>query len=173
MKIILAGVTGYIGTEVLSQCLANPGITSIVALSRRKVDISNSKLYVYIMKDEDYLCYSDAALIERLKGARAFIWALGLRPSQASNDDHSRRVSVDYMVAAASAFQNAFVSGPHFSPASGDRFRFVYFSGGGVERDQQKTLWFMGNFRRLRVGLCEAELGFSVPGLLCIQLMEM
>ncbi|KAF5861520.1 hypothetical protein ETB97_012846 [Aspergillus alliaceus] len=35
MKVILTGSTGFIGCEVLKQCLQNPSITSIVAFSRR------------------------------------------------------------------------------------------------------------------------------------------
>ncbi|RAH41289.1 putative nucleoside-diphosphate-sugar epimerase [Aspergillus brunneoviolaceus CBS 621.78] len=34
MKIILAGTTGLVGQEVLTQCLAHPSITSILVLSR-------------------------------------------------------------------------------------------------------------------------------------------
>jgi dTDP-4-dehydrorhamnose reductase len=40
MKLILAGSTGLVGTEVLRQCLLNPKITSVVALTRRPIDIS-------------------------------------------------------------------------------------------------------------------------------------
>lgn len=32
------------------------------------------------------------------------------------------------------------------------RFRFVYVSGFAVVRDQTKSLWFMGEYRKIRVG---------------------
>jgi hypothetical protein len=40
MKLILAGSTGLVGTEVLRQCLLNPKITSLIALTRRPIDIA-------------------------------------------------------------------------------------------------------------------------------------
>lgn len=35
MKIIVAGSTGFVGTEIIRQALSNPAITSIAALGRR------------------------------------------------------------------------------------------------------------------------------------------
>ncbi|KAL2871643.1 putative nucleoside-diphosphate-sugar epimerase [Aspergillus lucknowensis] len=150
MKVIIAGATGYIGQELLAQCLAHPSITSIVALSRRDVGIVNPKLRVCLMKDADYLSYADPAVAEELKGAGACLWALGLRPSQALDEQHTRRVCVDYTAAAAAAFQRAHTTegsptGPSVVP-----FRFVYVSGALAERDQSRSLWFAGGMRRLR-----------------------
>ncbi|KAL5339649.1 hypothetical protein BJX70DRAFT_397596 [Aspergillus crustosus] len=149
MKLILAGATGYIGQELLTTCLAHNSITSIVALSRRNLGITNPKLRVHLMKDEDYLSYSDPALLEELKGASACIWALGLRPSQARNDERTKQISVDYPQKAVEAFQTIFDA--RSDGEEKKRFRFVYISGAGVERDQNnKSLWFLGDFRRLR-----------------------
>ncbi|KAL2827790.1 hypothetical protein BDW59DRAFT_54708 [Aspergillus cavernicola] len=150
MKIILAGATGHIGQEILSQCLAHPSITSIVALSRRDLGVKNDKLRVHLMADQDFLSYSNPALTEELKGAAACLWAIGLRPSKTGNTEYNRRISIEYTAAAASAFQRAFTSDTVSSDASGGRFRFVYISGAGVERDQNQSLWYAGNFRRLR-----------------------
>ncbi|KAL3472274.1 hypothetical protein BJX99DRAFT_9084 [Aspergillus californicus] len=149
MKIILTGASGYIGQEIVSQCLAHPAITSIIALSRRDLGVKNDKLRVHLMKDDDFLNYSDPALINELKGANACLWALGLRPSKATNEQQNRRVSLDYPAAAATAFQQAFTAGSD-SASVQSRFRFVYISGAGVERDQNRSLWFSGSFRRLR-----------------------
>lgn len=73
MKLIMTGVTGFLGREMLLECLATPSITSIVALSRRELDIANSKLDLHVMKDEDFLHYSDSSFTEKLKGAKACI----------------------------------------------------------------------------------------------------
>jgi len=76
MKFILTGCTGFIGSEVLSQCLRNPTITSVVALSRRKLPDSvanDPKLKLVIMKD--FNLYSESALKE-ISGADACIWYL-------------------------------------------------------------------------------------------------
>jgi uncharacterized protein YbjT (DUF2867 family) len=74
MKVILTGPTGFIGQQVLEQCLQHPSITSVVALSRRELPApiaSNPKLKVSIV--DDFLSYSDT-LIHDIKGAEACIW---------------------------------------------------------------------------------------------------
>lgn len=72
MKIILTGATGFIGAEVLQQCLANPAIDSIVSLSRRPLDaIADPKLKVVVLKD--FTVY-DEEVMKALEGAEACIW---------------------------------------------------------------------------------------------------
>ena len=55
MKVILTGSTGFIGSEVLRQCLASSAITSIIAMSRKPIPDSagteNSRLKTVILKD--------------------------------------------------------------------------------------------------------------------------
>ena len=77
MKIILTGSTGFIGGEVLAQCLKNPAITSAVVLSRRELskEISDPKLKVIIMKS--FTQYPDSVLKE-LAGADVCIWYISL-----------------------------------------------------------------------------------------------
>ena len=77
MKIILTGSTGFIGGEVLAQCLKNPAITFIVVLSRRELskEISDPRLKVIIMKS--FTQYPDSVL-EELAGADACIWYINL-----------------------------------------------------------------------------------------------
>jgi len=75
MKIILSGCTGFIGGEVLRQCVQSPEITSIIVLSRRKIEdpevIGNSKVKVIIVND--FLHYSQDVIGE-LERAEASIW---------------------------------------------------------------------------------------------------
>jgi uncharacterized protein YbjT (DUF2867 family) len=74
MKVILTGSTGFIGREVLEQCLQNTRITSIIALSRRDFSpplTRNSKLKVVIM--ENFLSYPPSVLQE-IRDAEACIW---------------------------------------------------------------------------------------------------
>jgi nucleoside-diphosphate-sugar epimerase len=74
MKIIITGSTGMIGTEALLQCLQNPAITSIVALSRRDLPATISKspkLKVIIL--QDFMVYGSDAL-EDMADAEACIW---------------------------------------------------------------------------------------------------
>ena len=70
MKVILAGSTGFIGHEVLTQCLQNPAITSVVALSRRELP-AHEKLRVALV--DNFLSYPDSVR-EEIKGADACIW---------------------------------------------------------------------------------------------------
>ncbi|KAJ6000091.1 hypothetical protein N7481_000500 [Penicillium waksmanii] len=146
MKVILAGSTGFIGRETLNQCLRNPAITSVVALSRRDLP-AHGKLQVTLMKD--FVSYP-ASVRENLKDAEACIWTIGLIPSTAFKDDDgatARRVSIEYTMAAAEAFEETCQK----------PFRFIYVSGAGAEQDQTKSLWVMGDYRRIR-GLVESEL---------------
>lgn len=110
------------------------------------------------MQDGDFLSYSDPELIKAIQGADACIWSLGIVPSQAKKDEElNRRVSIDYTVAAAKAFQEAFgfsevnSDANMISPARNKPFRFVYVSGFLAERDQSKSLWFAQDLRRIRV----------------------
>lgn len=54
MKVLFVGASGAIGSKVLEQCLAHPGITTVVAFVRRELltSISNhNKLECVIKKD--------------------------------------------------------------------------------------------------------------------------
>jgi nucleoside-diphosphate-sugar epimerase len=74
MKVILTGVTGFIGSEVLTQCCKNPAITSIIALSRRPLSTDITKdPRVEIIVLKDFTAYSKE-VIEQLEGADACIW---------------------------------------------------------------------------------------------------
>ncbi|CBF78288.1 putative nucleoside-diphosphate-sugar epimerase [Aspergillus nidulans FGSC A4] len=146
MRVILTGVTGQIGQELLTQCLANPSITSIIALTRRDLSTTHPKLRTYKMTESDFISYSNPDLVQDLRSASACLWTIGLTPSKArrADDELKRRVSLDYLSAAATAFTK------DLQPNSARKFRFIFVSGAVVERDQKKALWYWGDFRRLR-----------------------
>ncbi|KAJ6007184.1 hypothetical protein N7522_005535 [Penicillium canescens] len=141
MKVILTGSTGFVGREVLSQCLQHPAITSIVVLSRRNLP-AHEKLQVAIV--EDFLTYSNS-IREEIKDADACIWTLG--KARMPDNDTARHVSLDYTLTAARVFQETCQT----------PFRFIYCSGAAAERDQTKPLWFMQDYRRIR-GQVENEI---------------
>ncbi|RAL03288.1 putative nucleoside-diphosphate-sugar epimerase [Aspergillus ibericus CBS 121593] len=149
MKLILTGTTGFIGHSILTECLQNPSITSIIALSRRALPAtvtSNPKLTVRI--HDDFLTYPDS-LLRDLEGAEGCIWALGTNRGDTST---SRRINIEYTMAAIRAFDK------YLAPDTpGKKFRFVYISGGMAERDQNRTLWVAGGLRKVR-GQVENEL---------------
>ncbi|KAL2824312.1 hypothetical protein BDW59DRAFT_162650 [Aspergillus cavernicola] len=151
MKIILTGTTGFVGTEVLLQCLASPSITSIIVLSRKQLPESltnNPKVTVKIL--DDFLSYPDS-LLQDLRGAEAVIWTLGI--PGASDLDYYRRVNVGYTMAGVQAFTEHLI--PYVK--SGTPFRFLYCSGAATERDQERTLWLGSGVRKIR-GQTESSL---------------
>lgn len=75
MKIIVAGATGLVGTEIITQCLAIEEITSIIALARKPVNLEEgidaSKLKNVVIRD--YEEYVDDVKAE-FAGADVCIW---------------------------------------------------------------------------------------------------
>lgn len=75
MKLIVAGASGYVASEVIRQALLSSAITSVVALARTQVSApqgtDNSKFKSVVI--QDYGFYPDEAKID-LKGADACIW---------------------------------------------------------------------------------------------------
>jgi len=147
MKIIISGVTGFIGAEVLRQALVHPQVTSVIALSRKPLtgpDSTNPKIKTILM--EDFEQYPDSVLSE-LKGARGCVWALGLvKPGDL---DLYRRINVTFHEKASQAFANSLA--PELE--KGQKFRFAYISGIAAVRDQEKKLWVGEGFRKIRVNI--------------------
>ena len=145
MKVVLSGSTGYIGGEVLNQCLNHPSITSVLVLTRRDLpDLAeNPKAKVIVVKD--FTSYDEPTLSE-LKTADAAIWCLGT-----SRGDE--RVDIEYPL----TFINAIKTRPRGSAA----FRYVQLGGAFTEPppkegEKERSLWFFVNGRRVR-GSTEAR----------------
>lgn len=89
-----------------------------------------------------YLVITPPGSVDESKsGARA------LGKARMTDMELARRIHVDYPMAAARAFDK--VLSPGMTP--GERFRFLYCSGALAERDEQKSLWVMPEYRRIRV----------------------
>jgi len=77
MKVILSGCTGFIGGVALRHAIRSPDITSIVVLSRRKLEdpeaVNSPKVKTVIV--EDFLNYSED-VIKEIQGAEAAIWSV-------------------------------------------------------------------------------------------------
>ncbi|KAJ7696585.1 hypothetical protein B0H17DRAFT_1158660 [Mycena rosella] len=143
MKIILTGTTGFIGTEVLTQCLRNADITSIVVLSRRPLPNALSadpKIQVILMKD--FKIYPDE-VVKQLEGADACIWSMG-------TTDAIPELEIDYPLAFARAFSPTLVGHRR-------KFRYLHTSGVLAEKDQIKSLLFLQEGRRIK-GMAENEM---------------
>jgi hypothetical protein len=88
MKLVIAGASGFVATELIRQSLALPQITSVVALARRPISVpenlgagDSSKLRSAVVKD--YNEYPDDVKKE-LADADACIWysPCNLRPNR-------------------------------------------------------------------------------------------
>ena len=78
MKVVLSGATGFIGSEVLRQCIAHPDITAIVCLARREIpeEVSgkSDKVHTVILKDhKDWSKWSEATR-KAVEGADMALW---------------------------------------------------------------------------------------------------
>ncbi|KAK6343837.1 hypothetical protein TWF696_007493 [Orbilia brochopaga] len=148
MKIILTGVTGYLGPEVLLQCVANERITSIVTLARRDLapEFQNEGKITAIKVDE-FGEYSDDVL-EKMEGAGGCIWMMGTTPSKAVGVpmETLHKINVDWPSKSAKIFSEK------LSPPDGAKFRFIYTSGFMVPGPEvlDKKMWFAEDTRKSR-----------------------
>lgn len=146
MKVVLSGSTGYIGGEVLTQCLNHPSVTSVLVLTRRDPGTlaQNPKAKVIIV--EDFTSY-DEPTINELKSANAAIWCLGTFTG-------NEKVDIEYPLSFIEAIK------AHCSSVS---MPFQYVQLGGAftepppkEGQKERSLWFFKNGRRVR-GKAEAR----------------
>lgn len=76
MKIVIGGSSGFVGTELVRQALANPNITSIIGLSRRETTLPPSTAGADKFKSivcDNFEEYPDDVLKE-LSNVQACIW---------------------------------------------------------------------------------------------------
>ncbi|CAG9939593.1 unnamed protein product [Clonostachys rosea f. rosea IK726] len=150
MKLVICGGTGYVATELIRQGLALPQISNLVVLSRRPITVPDSpnaaKLkQVLIEKYDEY----PEDVKKELNGANGCIWTVAITPSKASRYDFE--VVRNICHTSTMAFLNAFMD---TKPAS--KFRFLYMSGLGVERDQTKRPRIYADYMLMR-GQTESE----------------
>ncbi|TVY45275.1 hypothetical protein LSUB1_G000465 [Lachnellula subtilissima] len=158
MKLIVAGSTGFVATEVIRQALSNPAITSIKALARRPTDVpQNSGPGADVSKLKSVVCDNfeeyPESVKQELAGADACIWLIAITPSQISKMTflEARKICLDYTVKGLETM----------TPVASTPFRFLYTSGANSERDATKKPWVLGDFCLMR-GECEtAVLDFA------------
>ncbi|KAG4221023.1 hypothetical protein PC116_g30499, partial [Phytophthora cactorum] len=93
MKIIITGATGFVGSEVVRQAIADEAITHAFVLTRKPLpeDISkNTKLTV--IEHKDFSTYP-AELLSQLAGAEGCVWTIGGRATQFPDVETARKVS--------------------------------------------------------------------------------
>ncbi|KXX79209.1 hypothetical protein MMYC01_203694 [Madurella mycetomatis] len=153
MKLIVAGSTGFVATEIIRQALENPTITSIVAIGRRpatepqnlapNADITKLKSVILDDFDNEY----PESVKEELSGADACIWTIAITPSQLKTTPWEQTVKVcrDYAIRGIETISQLPRHSQNQKP-----LRFVYISGINAERDQSKKPMILGDYCLLR-----------------------
>ncbi|MCJ1399425.1 hypothetical protein MMC11_002627 [Xylographa trunciseda] len=154
MKLIIAGASGFVGTELVRQSLSIPEITSVIALARRHIptpsnlgkSADTSKFHSVVI--DNYDTYTDDVM-KRLAGADACIWTVAITPIKSRGIDFEeiRRVCYEYTLAGLQAMFKAHNDGESKGRSP---FHFLYMSGAGAERDQSKTPRFMAQYDLMR-----------------------
>ncbi|KAK3936723.1 hypothetical protein QBC46DRAFT_394324 [Diplogelasinospora grovesii] len=150
MKLIVAGATGYVGSEVVRQALRRRDITSVVALARRPVEILDTvegdvgKLKSVVIKDyDDY----PEKVKKEFEGADGCIWTVAITPSKSRSlpFDEVKRVCQDCTMSGLDALYSAAAVDKREEP-----FRFIYMSGAVTSRDRSVTPRFMPEYSWMR-----------------------
>ncbi|WVQ79347.1 hypothetical protein IAT38_001444 [Cryptococcus sp. DSM 104549] len=129
-KIIVTGATGNAGSAVLTAAIASPNISHITVLARREPYETSPKVeFIQIPSSEYPKGFEELppALIERLRGHTACVWAQGISQTQVNKEEYVK-ITHDYPLAAAKAFT---ALGTPAQP-----FKFIYMSGEGAKQDE-------------------------------------
>ncbi|KAI9830715.1 MAG: hypothetical protein M1819_005379 [Sarea resinae] len=150
MKLIVAGSTGYVATEVIRQAISDPAITSIVALARRVTAVPPNATVVDAAKLKSVVCgdfgnYPESVKRE-LAGADACIWLLAVTPSKSTKLpwEETRKICLDYTMTGLETISHL----PR--DLASKPLRFIYTSGSNSERDPSKKPWVLGNYCLMR-----------------------
>ncbi|KAJ5970526.1 uncharacterized protein N7479_000444, partial [Penicillium vulpinum] len=149
MKLILAGATSLLGTEIVRQSLQIREITQVIALAHKPVQLDesfdSSKLRSVVV--QDYGKYPDNVRAE-FAGANACIWCVSATPLRTGGLDFAevKRVCQDCTKLGFEAMYKAGLARP---------FRFMYLSAEGISRDPTKKPVIMADYHIMR---CNTEL---------------
>ena len=124
MKVIIFGATGMIGQGVLRECLLDPGVTSVLAVTRSPIGQQHPRLRELVHRD----FASFSAIEPQLAGYDACFFCLGIS-SVGMTEDAYRRVTYDFALAAAETLARR-----------NPEMTFIYVSGAGTDASSQ-TMW--------------------------------
>ncbi|PHH89655.1 hypothetical protein CDD83_5573 [Cordyceps sp. RAO-2017] len=151
MKLIVAGSTGFVATELIRQALAHPAVTSIVALARRETPVpadaaagaAASKLKSVVCSDFEK--YPDSVKRD-LSGADACVWTIAVTPSQlrSMSWEQACKICRDFALAGVDTISQL----PRAD--AGKPLRFIYISGSNAVRDPAKKPWILGDYCVMR-----------------------
>ncbi|HEU5041047.1 MAG TPA: NAD-dependent epimerase/dehydratase family protein [Gemmatimonadales bacterium] len=126
MKVLLFGATGMVGSGALLECLADPRVDAVVAITRSPTGRSHPKLREVIHAD----FFSYGGLAEEFAAADACFFCLGVSAVGLSEADYTR-LTYDLTLAAARAVV-----------AVNPRLTFCYVSGAGTDSTERgRRMW--------------------------------
>ncbi|KAI1344453.1 hypothetical protein F5Y15DRAFT_112338 [Xylariaceae sp. FL0016] len=144
MKVLITGASGSIGGQVLTQCLAHPSISTVVAFVRRDLPqelTRNPKLLS--VRIQDFSNWPED-LVNAHADAAAMLWCMGTNTGD-------RNADLEYPLAFMTNMGRVLETRP-----SRTRFRYVHLSGKFVRQDQEKKLWLLESARKMK-GLLETK----------------
>ncbi|KAL7794387.1 hypothetical protein V8C37DRAFT_401410 [Trichoderma ceciliae] len=156
MKVLIAGVTGNAGQEIVNHCFADERITKVIILTRKAVPIDvESHPKAEVVMHHDFSQYPEE-MMRRLEGAQVCLWAIGGKVNQFNNDKElCRKVGVEFTLTAANAMLKYLAD----KVPDGKKFRFVFCSCKYSEWNQKRPLLFLADSRRIKgeveKGLCD------------------
>lgn len=120
MRILITGATGLVGQGVLRECLADPAVEHVIALTRRSTEKEHDKLEELIVED-----FSDLGPVEpRLHPLDACLYCAGAVPIGISEAEY-RHVTLDLTLNVAKTLARlnpnlifVYISGAHSDPSS-------------------------------------------------------
>ena len=125
-KVIIFGVTGMVGQGVLRECLLDPDVETVLAISRSASGRTDPKLREIFHKD-----FMDFGSLQReLTGYDACFFCLGVT-SAGMPEERYRVITYDYTLAAARTLA-----------AVNPGMTFLYVSGMGTDSSERgRTMW--------------------------------
>ena len=126
MKVLLFGATGMVGDGVLHECLVDPRVTVVLAVTRSALTITHAKLRE--IRRKDFFDYRD--LSQELEDVDACFFCLGVSSVGMSEKDYYH-LTYDLTLSAASA-----VAAAHPNAT------FCYVSGEGTDSSEHgRRMW--------------------------------
>lgn len=157
MRILICGATGFIGTEILEQCLKHNYISHIYCLTRHELPTkySTHKKVIQLIHT-DFSQYPEH-LLDKLAAYKieGCIWCLGGRTyaTYKGKKEDAEMVWIHYPIQAANAFASSLATklDPNAPPNKQKfPFRFIFVSGWGAEQDQFRGLWMWSDSRKIK-----------------------
>ncbi|MGA2569340.1 MAG: NAD(P)H-binding protein [Terracidiphilus sp.] len=126
MNVLIFGATGMVGQGVLRECLLDPGVASVVAISRSSTGVSHPKLREIVHGD----LTNYAPIESQLSGFDACFFTLGVTSAGLSEDEYTR-VTYDITLRSAETLSRV-------NPG----MTFVYVSGQGTDSTERgRVMW--------------------------------